>query len=251
MSINNKKAIVCDLDGTLAESKSAISEEMSGVLCGVLRNHYLAIVSGGTYNQFQKQFLANFTCPPEFLTNLYLFPTNGSVCYKYDAGASEWKQLYAEVLSQEQREKIINAINESINELGLNLAPSYGEIVEDRGSQVTFSGCGQEAPVSVKELWDPDQTKRREIKSVLERKIPEFEIRMGGMTSIDITRRGIDKAYAVDKIKAIMNVSDEDIIFVGDALYKGGNDSSVKKTEVDFIQKDGPGETIEFLRQFV
>jgi HAD superfamily hydrolase (TIGR01484 family) len=249
--MNNKKAIVCDLDGTLAESKSAISEEMSEVLCGILRNHYLAIVSGGTYNQFQKQFLANFSCPLEFLTNLYLFPTNGSVCYKYDASNSEWKQLYAEVLSQEQREKIINAINESINELGLNLAPSYGEIVEDRGSQVTFSGCGQEAPVGVKELWDPDQAKRREIKSVLERKIPEFEIRMGGMTSIDITRRGIDKAYAVEKIKAIMNVSDDDIIFVGDALYKGGNDSAVKKTEVDFIQEDGPAETIELLRQFI
>lgn len=251
MSINNKKVIVCDLDGTLAESKSAISEEMSGVLCGILRNHYLAIVSGGTYNQFQKQFLANFSCSPELLTNLYLFPTNGSVCYKYDASSSDWKQLYAEELSQDQREKIIKAINESIAELGLDLSHSYGEIVEDRGSQVTFSGCGQEAPVEVKQSWDPDQSKRREIKSVLERKIPEFEIRMGGMTSIDVTRRGIDKAYAVEKIKTIIGVQDEDIIFVGDALYKGGNDSSVKKTEVDFIQKDGPNEAIELLRQFV
>ena len=92
--------------------------------------------------------------------------------------------------------------------------------------------------------------KRREIKAVLEKKIPEFEIRMGGMTSIDITRKGIDKAYAIQKIKSIMGVLDEDIIFVGDALYKGGNDSSVKKTEVDFIQEDGPLEAVEFLRQF-
>lgn len=250
MSINNKKVIACDLDGTLAESKSAISEEMSNILCGILRNHYLAVISGGTYNQFQKQFLANFSCSPELLTNLYLFPTNGSVCYKYD-GLTKWQQLYAEMLSQEQREKIIKAINESITELGLNLSNSYGDIIEDRGSQVTFSGCGQEAPVSVKELWDPDQAKRREIKDLLDKKIPEFEVRMGGMTSIDITRRGIDKAYAIQKIKEIMNVLDEDIIFVGDALYKGGNDSSVKKTNVDFIQENGPKETIELLRSFL
>jgi HAD superfamily hydrolase (TIGR01484 family) len=210
----------------------------------------LAIVSGGTYNQFQKQFLANFSCPTEFLPNLFLFPTNGSACYKYDVSNSEWKQLYNETLSEEQRKKIIDALNETIKELNLELKPAYGEIIEDRGSQVTFSGCGQEAPVSVKQGWDPDQVKRREIKAVLEKKIPEFEIRMGGMTSIDITRKGIDKAYAIQKIKSIMGVLDEDIIFVGDALYKGGNDSSVKKTEVDFIQEDGPLEAVEFLRQF-
>ena len=39
--------------------------------------------------------------------------------------------------------------------------------------------------------------------------------------------------------------------FVGDALYKGGNDAPVKKTGVDYIQESGPGETIEFLRGYL
>ena len=48
----------------------------------------------------------------------------------------------------------------------------------------------------------------------------------------------------------MLGVKDEDIIYIGDALYKGGNDASVKKTDVDFIQKDEPKETMEFLQQY-
>ncbi|HBD24515.1 MAG: hypothetical protein A2566_03825 [Candidatus Zambryskibacteria bacterium RIFOXYD1_FULL_40_13] len=247
---NNKKVIACDLDGTLAESKSTLSHDMASVLCSVLRRHFLVIVSGGTFSQFQKQFLSQFSCEPELLSNLYLFPTNGSTCYVYDEEKKDWKQLYDESLSRKEREKIVTAFREVISESGMDFSGAYGEIIEDRGSQITFSGRGQEAPVDVKRVWDPDQAKRQILVSLLRSKIPEFEMRMGGMTSIDVTRKGIDKAYAVKKIEEIMKVSENDIIFVGDALYKGGNDASVKKTDVDFIQEDGPGDTIELLREY-
>jgi len=250
MSIN-KKVIVCDLDGTLAESKSVLSREMAEVLYEVLRRHFLVVVSGGTYHQFQKQFLSQFSCPPELLQNLFLFPTSGSTAYKYDISSGQWEQIYNEVLTEEEKEKIKSAFKEFIAETGLDLVSPYGDIIEDRGSQITFSGRGQEAPFEAKKTWDPDQSKRLELLWFLKKKIPEFEIRIGGMTSIDVTRRGIDKAYAIEKIKNLMGVSSEDIIFVGDALYKGGNDSSVKKTDVDFIQEGGPDETIELLRQFI
>lgn len=249
--MNNKKVIVCDLDGTLAESKSNLSGEMAEVLCGVLHRHFLAIVSGGAFSQFQKQFFSQFTCEPEFLKNLFLFPTNGSTCYVYDVAQNNWKQLYNEPLTSLEREDIKKAFNEVIIESGLDLSGAYGEIVEDRMSQITFSGKGQEAPVEVKRTWDPDQSKRLMLVGLLKEKIPNFEIRIGGMTSIDVTCQGIDKAYAIQKIMNLMKVQEEDVIYVGDALYKGGNDASVKKTSVDFIQEDGPNEVIELLRQFI
>ncbi len=71
------------------------------------------------------------------------------------------------------------------------------------------------------------------------------------MTSIDVTRQGIDKAYAIGKIRQLLNVTDDQILFVGDALYKGGNDAAVKKTDVDFIQEDGPLATLELLKQYI
>ncbi len=249
--INNKKVIAFDLDGTLAESKSKLTEEMSEVLAKLLEKYYIAVISGGAYGQFQKQFLSSFSAPKEFLKNLYLFPTMGSTSYKYDEESSEWKMLYEERLAPEEIKKIMNAFGEAILESGYDLSGSYGEILEDRGTQVTFSGRGQEAPADVKGAWDPDRLKRGLLVSLLKKKIPEFDIRIGGMSSIDVTKLGIDKAYAIGKIRKLLNVTDDEIMFIGDALYKGGNDAPVKKTDVDFIQPDDPSDTLEILKQYI
>ncbi len=249
--INNKKVMAFDLDGTLAESKSSLSSEMSDVLSKLLPNYHLAIISGGAYSQFQKQFLSNFSCPKELLKNLYLFPTMGSACYTYDQQLGEWKQLYEEKLTDEERQKILKAFDESIYESRLDLSGSYGEIVEDRGTQVTFSGRGQDAPTDVKSSWDPDRTKRQIIIGYLKKKIPEFEIKIGGISSIDITRQGIDKAYAIGKIRELLKVTDDDILFIGDALYDGGNDAPVKKTNVEYVQIKDPNATLELLKKYI
>jgi len=36
-----------------------------------------------------------------------------------------------------------------------------GELIEDRGSQITYSGLGQFAPLAEKVKWDPDFSKRK------------------------------------------------------------------------------------------
>lgn len=249
--IYNKKVIAFDLDGTLAESKSSLTPEMSHVLSKLLLKYEVAVISGGSYIQFQKQFLSSLSCSKDLYTRLYLFPTMGSTCYVYDKDKDSWKQLYKEELSKDDRSKIFKAFDEAILESGLDLSGSFGDILEDRGTQVTFSGRGQEAPVDIKKTWDPEMHKRQLLVGILKKKIPEFDIKMGGMSSIDITRMGIDKAYAIGKIKDLLKVSDDEILFVGDALYKGGNDNAVKKTGVDYIQEDGPTDTIELLKQFV
>ncbi len=247
--MNSKKVIACDLDGTLAPSKAPLGEDMAEVICRILSRYYVAVVSGGAFSQFQKQFLSQLSCPEDQLKNLFLFPTNGSACYLYDNG--EWKKQYSEPLTLGEKENIISVLNQAIKESGLDLSGAYGEIIEDRDSQITFSGRGQEAPMDVKKIWDPDGVKRRIIVDLIKNKIPQFEIRINSVSSIDITRQGIDKAYAIGKIKELLKVTDDEIIFVGDALYPGGNDSAVKKTPVDYIQQSGPEETIELLRTYL
>lgn len=249
--MDEKKVIVSDLDGTLAPSKSPISKDMAEVICHVLSKHKFAIVSGGAFPQFDKQFLSQLSCPPDCLKNLSLFPTNGSSCYVYNTKKKSWQELYEEKLSLQDRKKIITSLNDAIRESKLDLSGSYGDLIEDRGTQVTFSGRGQNAPINVKQTWDPDQTKRMKIVDLLRKKIPEFEIRLGGTTSIDITRKGLDKAYAIEKIKELLKVKDDDIYYLGDALYKGGNDEAIKKTGIDFIQEEGPSETLELLSRYM
>ena len=158
----NKKVIVCDLDGTLAPSKSPISDEMREVLLQLLNKYKVAVVSGGGYAQFQKQFLSQLQSRTELFKNLYIFPTMGSTCYLFNTESNSWEQLYEEVLSEDERLQIKKSLSEAILESGLDLSNSFGElVVEDRGTQVTFSGRGQIAPLEEKVKWDKDQSKRR------------------------------------------------------------------------------------------
>ncbi len=247
----NQKVIVCDLDGTLAPSKASLEKSMADVLCKVLEKHKLAVISGGAYKQFQKQFLTHLECDGEKLQNLYLFPTNGSGCYIFDKEKNDWISLYEENLTEEERKEIFSAFEKAIKESDVDVSDPYGILIEDRGGQVTFSGRGQEAPLDVKQKWDPDQEKRKKIVEILKREIPEFEVRIGGATSVDVTGKGITKAYAIRKIEELLKIGKEDIVFLGDALFPGGNDSSAKETGVECISVSGPEEAEKILLSYV
>ena len=126
---------------------------------------------------------------------------------------------------------------------GFKVEKVWGEIIEDRGSQITFSALGQQAPLEEKEKWDPDFAKRKKIKAILDTLIPEFSVRLGGATSIDVTKPGIDKAYGIGKLRDILGISLKEMIYVGDALFAGGNDYPAEQAGVVSIPVRGPDET--------
>src|SRR3989344_3572499 len=172
-----KKVVIFDLDGTLTASKSPLDSEMAGLLGKLLGVAKVAVISGGSYAQFQKQFLVHLGFEEAKLSNLLLVPTNGSAMYHYENG--NWMEVYAERLEKIEREKIIDAIHQAIKVTGLPKEKVlYGETIEDRGTQVTFSGLGQLAPLERKLKWDPDRRKRLPIKEYLDKHVPEFEVRV-------------------------------------------------------------------------
>jgi HAD superfamily hydrolase (TIGR01484 family) len=142
---------------------------------------------------------------------------------------------YAEDFTEEEKQQITDALEAGIDELGLREAEPWGDLIEDRGSQITFSALGQEAPVDAKEAWDHDNKKKFALRDVVAAKIPTFEVRAGGSTSIDVTKLGIDKAYGMRKIMELVGVNQEEILFVGDRLEEGGNDYPVKAMGIDTI----------------
>ncbi|MES2213602.1 MAG: HAD-IIB family hydrolase [Patescibacteria group bacterium] len=248
--MNDIKMIACDLDGTLAPSKAPLEKSMAETMCLVLKKHRMAVISGGSFAQYQKQFLQNFTRDTNILKNLYLFPTNGSRCYVFDETAHDWKSIYEENLTDEEKKKIVSALGMAIQESKIDVSDPYGELIEDRGSQISFSGRGQEAPLDVKKIWDPDKTKRQAVVAILERYIPEFEMRINANSTIDITHKGIDKAYAIRKMEKLLNLTAHDIVFIGDAIFVGGNDWAAKEAGVECIPVSGPEETEEILKRY-
>ncbi len=111
----------------------------------------------------------------------------------------------------------------------------YGEIIEDRGSQITYSALGQEAPAEAKYAWDPDGKKKWSLRDYAAPLLQDVEVRVGGTTSVDVTSIGIDKAYGMEKLLAVLEIEKGDILFVGDKLQEGGNDYPVKAMGIDSI----------------
>jgi len=234
-----KKLIVFDLDGTLAPSKSSLSLQTAGLLRDLLNIIKVAVISGGAWAQFEKQLLTDLP-KDSFLANLSLLPTCGTKFFRYNG---EWTELYSEDLTAEQKKKIIDSLEKAAEEAGYQAERVWGDVIEDRGSQVTYSGLGQQAPLAEKEEWDADFAKRKKITSILETLIPEFSIRMGGATSIDVTKPGIDKAYGIGKLRQTLHVSLKEMICIGDALFPGGNDYPAEEAGVVSVPVKGPDDT--------
>lgn len=234
-----KRLIIFDLDGTLAQSKSPIDAEMATLLARLLEVVKVAIISGGAWMQFEKQVLV-YLPHDHRLRNLSILPTCGTQFYHYDG---TWQKRYSEDFRADERLQIIAALNKALDLSSFKSKEHWGELIEDRGSQITLSALGQEAPLDEKKKWDPDFKKREEIKRILNPLIPAFSVHLGGTTSIDVTRPGIDKAYGIKKIQEVLGVDIGDMIFIGDALFPNGNDYPVKQAGVLSIQVRDPHET--------
>ncbi len=235
-----KQLIAFDLDGTLAPSKSTLPPRMATLMNELLKNYQVCIISGGKYELFQRQVLTQITQDPELLSKLHLMPTSGTRYYSFQTG--EWKLNYAEDFTPEQKQQIIAALQAGLDESGYAVDKTYGETIEDRDSQITLSILGQEIVaelgtegVEIKEAWDPDGSKKLRIREIIAPKIPDFEVRAAGATSIDVTKPGVDKAYGMDKLIAATGIQKEDILFMGDKIIPGGNDYAVKQAGIDCI----------------
>ncbi len=238
-----RRVVAFDLDNTLADSKSPITVEMAGLLNRLLARFQVCVISGGKFEQFETQLLDHLPVAPGRLVALHVMPTCGTRYYRIDLAAGSWRQVYAEDLAADKRALIVAALRKGADALGFREARLRGEQIEDRGSQVTFSALGQDAPVADKEAWDPDGVKKRKLRDYVAKKIPEFEVRVGGSTSIDVTKEGIDKAYGIKKLIASLGLTKNEVIFIGDRLDEGGNDYPVKAMGVDCLKVSGWRET--------
>jgi phosphomannomutase len=251
-----KKLLAFDLDGTLAPSKTTLPPQMGELLDQLLEKYEICVISGGKFGQFETQLLDGLKTDTAKLARLHLMPTCGTQYYKY--AKNSWVQVYAENFTEAEKGSIINALNVGIDTLGYRETEVYGDIIEDRGSQITFSALGQDIVakhgdegVRLKEEWDPDTSKKNALRDYVAKLIPEFEVRVGGGTSIDITKPGIDKAYGMQKLMDILDINKEDILFYGDRLQPGGNDYPVKAMGIDSVEVTRWEDTVEKLRNLL
>ena len=246
------RLVAFDLDDTLAPSKSAMPPAMAAALRRLLDVVPVCIISGGQVGQFHDQVLAHLDADADELSRLHLMPTCGTRYYTYDAsqagaGTESWTLVYANDLTPEQIRTGFEIVEAQARRLGLWEERTWGEILEDRGSQITFSALGQEAPLEAKRAWDPTGEKKAALRDAVAPLLPELEVRSGGSTSVDITLKGVDKAYGMKRLAEITGIALEEMLFIGDRLDPEGNDYPVKALGVPCQAVGGWQDTVTYV----
>ncbi|MGB4762453.1 MAG: HAD-IIB family hydrolase [Candidatus Saccharimonas sp.] len=236
-----KKVIAFDVDDTLVKSKNPLTAEMRDLLAKLLENYEVAIISGSRFEVFEVNIIdplkEKYT---DRLEHLHILPTCGTRYYTYDAEVGVWDIIYAEDFTDEQKAHITKVSEKIARESGLWPQNPHGEVIEDRLSQIALSMLGQKAPAEEKYEWYAKYGEDAiRLKEQIAAALPEFEVRNGGTTTIDITPIGVDKAYGMTKLLEQLQITKDEALFIGDRLEKGGNDYPVKAMGVDTIDVDG------------
>ena len=242
------RLIAFDLDDTLAPSKSPIAPRMAELLGELLAVTEVCVISGGQFAQFRDQVIARLPAGLP-LERLHLMPTCGTQYYRSEGGT--WVQQYAEDLTATEKSDALAAVEQEAQRLGFWESDTWGPILEDRGSQITFSALGQSAPVDAKKAWDPTGEKKNALRAAVQERLPELEVRSGGSTSVDITRRGIDKAYGMNRLAQLTGIPFTDMLFVGDRLDPDGNDFPVIALGIPTRAVDGWEQTADLVEGIV
>ncbi|MFV0375122.1 HAD-IIB family hydrolase [Microbacterium sp.] len=240
------RLIAFDLDDTLAPSKAAIDPRIADLLVRLAERVQVAIISGGQLGQFRTQVVDRLpSADGTTLARFHLMPTCGTQYYRLSPGGID--TVYAHALSDDEKARALDAVEAEARRLGLWEADPWGDILEDRGSQITFSALGQRAPLDAKSAWDPTGHKKNTLRDAVAARIPDLEVRSGGSTSVDITHRGIDKAYGMRQLADETGIPLADMLFVGDRLDEHGNDYPVLAMGVTCQAVTGWEDTAAFL----
>ena len=250
------RLVAFDLDETLAPSKSPLPAPMAAALRSLLEVVPVCIISGGQFSQFHDQVLDHLGATGDQLSRLHLMPTCGTRYYvRAPLGAAAacnidsdgWRLVYANDFTPAQVAEGFAVVKAEARRLGLWEERTWGAILENRGSQITFSALGQEAPLDAKKAWDPTGEKKGRLRDAVAARLPELEVRSGGSTSVDITPKGVDKAYGMTHLAEQTGIPLNDMLFVGDRLDAEGNDHPVKALGVPCRAVTGWEDTVGYV----
>jgi len=234
-----KSLIVFDLDGTLVNGDTVIDTEMADLLNKMLEITKMAVISGGDWPHFEKKLLSKFT-EKQFLKNLIILPVNGTKYYQYRSG---WIESHPEDLNIAEKDKIKDDLLKVLYKSPMDEKKVIGEQFEFKGNDIIFSALGQKAPEKAKQDFDPTQAKRKEMKMALDEALFDYSAQIEGPDQIVISKTGIDKAHGIYKLHQVLAIKMHRMLYIGNALFKGGDDYAATTTGVECIQVKNLDET--------
>ena len=222
--------IAFDVDGTLTQHKTPISDRHFELLGHLKERYQLIIVAAGTCERVHKQ-LRQF--PIDILGSYGMQQSTVAVG---EDGEVHLKMLRSDVVP-------VNRAEMEERALEIRRRTGYVEYTGDNmeyhaSGAMTFPLLGTKAHINDKLAFDPTRSKRREIYSLVTEMFHEYNVFIGGSSSFDIVPKPFDKLYALTKLLKERGIAQESVLYVGDDFGQGGNDEPILKGGIDIVNVD-------------
>ncbi len=246
--VANTRLIGFDLDNTLASSKRPMIPDMAQRFSALTRHINVAVITGGRWELVTSQVI-DMLEPQANREHLHLMPTSGTRYYRWLH--EQWHCVFSHELNDDQRRRAVISLEKHAREQGLWHEEVWGERIEDRGSQITFSVLGQAAPLQAKQSFDQNGTLRNKLVEAVSSDVPDLQVRAGGYTSVDVSQRGIDKGFAIRELSRAIGIDAFSMAFVGDRMTPEGNDYPAVQAGAKGVAVSNPNDTLLFLDEIL
>ena len=227
MNIKKIKLIAFDLDGTLTQHKTPLSDETRDILFALSKKYKLLMAGAGMCKRIFNQ-MGGF--PIDILGNY------GMQYAEYNPDTKSL-DIVKDIQIPCDRESCEKRVTYLRNKYGYN--QFKGDNVEYHSSGcITFPLLGTKADKEDKLAFDPDRKKRRAFYDDVVSVFNDFNVFVGGSSSFDMAPRPYNKFYALDKYCKERGISHDEVVYVGDDYGQGGNDESVYLSNINFIEVD-------------
>ncbi len=216
-----KRHFFFDVDGTLARSHTPVEPSMRELLQALRRSGRTVTVVTGSDLHYIKQSIPCLWSEAD--CDFSALAQSGNMAYDAQ-GSVVWERP----LREEQKREILGYVAR-VRAAERFDVPDEGDLVQDRGSQVSFSIYGHNAPVGEKETVDPDMSKRKALLQKYPFVSQDVDVRIGGTTTFDFFAKGFNKGRNIADFIALPRFGwkEEECVYLGDRLEPGGNDETV------------------------
>ena len=227
MMFEKIKLIAMDLDGTLTQHKTPLSNEHRAVLNELSKKYKLLMVGAGQvtriFNQMEK-------FPIDIIGNY------GMQYGEYNIQTGEI-DIVKDICTECNREYVADKIQKLREKYGF--LEYAGESVEYHPSGcVTFPIIGTKAKQEDKLSFDPDRKKRRKIYEDVVNTFSDYCVFVGGSSSFDMAPKPYNKYYALDLYCKENGLKHNEVVYIGDDYGLGGNDESVYLSDFNYLTID-------------
>ena len=227
MDVSKIKLVAFDLDGTLTQHKTPLSDEHRAVLDKLGEKYKLVMLGAGMCRRIFNQM-------GQYPIDIYGNYGMQLALYRPELKDIEIIENVTMPCDRESVDKRVTMLREKYG-----FTEYAGENVEYHASgAVTFPVLGTKAKQEDKLAFDPDRSKRRAIYEDVKQVFSDYIVFVGGSSSFDMTPAPYNKAYALDRYCQMHGFKHDEVVYVGDDYGPGGNDESVYLSDFNYIEID-------------